>query len=203
MPTSCAKKFDLVLILDSSGSVGRTIWPKEVDFAKKLVNEFTIGEDKTHIGIIDFSSRSIVRVDINKPEARSNDTVQLILDQLKSEFQSGVTYIDLALKSAIKMFNEIPSSRDNVTKLLIIVTDGQATKRQGKTGFELMLKPIEILQSKKIERISIGVGSNVKTKELALLASDKDKVIRVANFFVLTDKVRRILDAFCPKPLGE
>ena len=191
---------DIIIILDSSGSVGVDIWPQEVEFAIDLVNRFKISKDEVHVGVIDFSNEAIVRVDMNKPEGQSKSEIKQVLEKLKDDFQGGVTYTDLALKAAVRMYHSSPPKRE-AEKLLIVVTDGKATRRDGKTGAELMMDPMNEVKNMAVQRIAIGVGQRVVTSELEAIASHKNRVLKVDDFAVLLRQINRTFDALCPSKL--
>ena len=86
--------------MDSSGSIGRRRWPLVLDFLKKVINEFNIGPDGTHVAVVAYSTNPKLEFPFN---AVSGDEITAEeygkrIDRIR--FQRGYTYIDKALKLA-------------------------------------------------------------------------------------------------------
>ena len=86
--------------MDSSGSIGRRRWPLLLDFLKKVINEFNIGPDGTHVAVVAYSTNPKLEFPFN---AVSGDEITAEeygkrIDRIR--FQRGFTYIDKALKLA-------------------------------------------------------------------------------------------------------
>ena len=195
----------MVIILDSSGSVGEEIWPKEVEFAKTVAESFNVAPHNDRVGVIEFSTKANVRVDLNKPEGSSPQKIKDALEYLKTDFQKGVTYTDFALEKAVHMFNNISNDRltDKAAKILIIVTDGKATGRPVngvmKTGLQLMSKHVKELKAMGIITIAIGVGRGVQKDELEFMASSRSQVLQVSDFDTLLSQINSTLQKLCPR----
>lgn len=52
------KKHDIVFLIDSSGSVGKTNFRFQLKFVRKILNGFNVGRDFTRVAIVRFSSLS-------------------------------------------------------------------------------------------------------------------------------------------------
>lgn len=50
------KKIDLVFLIDSSSSVGKSNFQSEIKFVKKVLADFTVSYNNTRVGIVTFSS---------------------------------------------------------------------------------------------------------------------------------------------------
>lgn len=50
------KKIDLVFLIDSSSSVGKSNFQSEIKFVKKVLADFTVSYNNTRVGIVSFSS---------------------------------------------------------------------------------------------------------------------------------------------------
>ena len=205
IPAECNTNTDLVIILDSSESIGEEIWPKEVEFAEKVAERFNVAPHNDRIGVIEFSTKATVRVDLNKPEGSSPQKIKAALEFMKTDFQKGVTHTDFALEKAVHMFNNIPTGRltDMAAKLLIIVTDGKATDRRvngvRKTGLQLISKYVKELKAMGITTIAIGVGNGVPKNELEFMASSRSQVLQVSDFDTLLSQINPTLQKLCPR----
>ena len=47
---------DLTFLIDSSGSVGKTNWPKMLNFMKILSSKFTVSPDRARIAVVSFGN---------------------------------------------------------------------------------------------------------------------------------------------------
>ena len=194
----CYTSVDLVLALDASGSIGLNDWRKEVESAKQLINNFNISETGTHIGVIDFNDAARPRVDLNSDTGKQVGKINEILESLKEDYQDGKTYTDLALKEAFKMFQNVPASR-TVSKLLIVVTDGLTTPREGKTGMQMLDQPVKDLQRLSVTTYSVAVRNLVKDQELKLMANNiDDHVMELDKFDSLLGNVKNLTTLACP-----
>ena len=84
--------------MDSSGSIGRRKWPLLLDFLNKVINEFNIGPDGTHVAVVAYSTNPKLEFPFN---AVSGDEITAEeygkrIDRIT--YQRGYTYIDKALK---------------------------------------------------------------------------------------------------------
>lgn len=98
--TACKASVDVAFIVDSSGSIGRRRWPLVLDFLKKIINEFNVGPDGTHVAVVAYSTNPKLEFPFN---AVSGDQITAEeygkrIDNIR--FQRGYTYIDKALKLA-------------------------------------------------------------------------------------------------------
>ena len=198
LDSKCYTSVDLVLALDASGSVGLNNWKKEVEFAKQLISNFDISETGTHIGVTDFSQEAKPRVDLNSNAGKQVGKINETLESLKEDYQNGMTYTDLALKEAFKMFQNVPASR-TVPKLFIVVTDGFTTWREGKTGMQLLDQPVKDLQGLSVTTYSVTVGNLVEDEELKLMANNIDNhVLKLDKFDGLLGSIKNLTTVACP-----
>lgn len=65
LPDCNGSKFDLVFILDSSGSVGEDNFKVMKSFMKSIVQNLDIGPDGTKIGLITFSRYPVIRLHLD------------------------------------------------------------------------------------------------------------------------------------------
>ena len=54
----CDAKADVVLLLDSSGSIGNSEWEKVIQFADSLIQELQISSSQTRVGVATFASNA-------------------------------------------------------------------------------------------------------------------------------------------------
>lgn len=68
---------DLVFLVDGSWSVGRANFRKIREFIYSLVSAFEIGDDKTKVGIVQYSSDTRTEFDLNQ-YSRKEDLLSAI-----------------------------------------------------------------------------------------------------------------------------
>ena len=151
----CQKPMDLVLILDASGSV-KNDWGKEVSFAEKFVDQFEVGHNKTHIGVIYFGSDTFRHVDLNKEEGYTENMLRQKVNQLEKVgkyIRHNFTETSDALDEAVFMFCESPPERKPLPKLLVVLTDGHSTY-----GSHALKNPVKRLHDQNVVRLTLGVN---------------------------------------------
>ena len=98
--SACKVSADVAFIVDSSGSIGRRKWPLVLDFLKKIINEFNVGPDGTHVAVVAYSTNAQLEFAFNavSGEQITAEEYGKRIDRIR--FQRGYTYIDKALKMA-------------------------------------------------------------------------------------------------------
>ena len=163
----CAKDFDLVFVIDGSGSIeqaGAGNFKKIKDFIKDIVNGFNIGFDKTHVGAVIFSSSASVRFGLDDYYSKSgiNSAIDKVI------YPSGGTYTGKALRMARKKMYTKSGDREDKPNVVIVITDGKANDDvEGPTN-QLRNLPAAIF--------AIGVGTNFDRAELEKIAGSSANV---------------------------
>ena len=93
----CTVPTDLVLLLDTSDSVGPDGWPFVQSFAKQLVAEFVINTASTSVAIIAFSSSATVALRFG--DATNLTSAQSAIDGI--ELAGGVANVTQALLATL------------------------------------------------------------------------------------------------------
>lgn len=112
------------------------------------------------------------------------------------------TRIDRALKVVNEdLFNESNGARKDVTKMLILLTDGSQTK-----GVDVVDpgKIAKVLRQRDIHIVSVGIGDEVDVDELMHITGDEDRVYTVADFDeLITGRfIRKIVSKSCETGKG-
>ena len=116
--SACKAVADVAFIVDSSGSIGRSKWPKMLNFLKEVINEFNIGPDGTHVAVIAYSTDAVLEFTFNtlSGEQITAEGYGKLIDVIR--FQRGFTYIDKALKLADEqIFVRSAGMRPEVSKV--------------------------------------------------------------------------------------
>ncbi|CAG2199898.1 unnamed protein product [Mytilus edulis] len=174
--TYCPIKADIVLLIDSSGSVGKSNFQKQIDFVKDFVNRFSIGSTKNQFSVVTFATAVNNEFWLNKYMNK-----QGLVNALKNiTYIEGYTNTHLALDFVRQnSFLSANGGRPNFGKIVIILTDGKSNNQSAtkKAAGDLHLLRAQV--------ISVGIGSGTDILELEKIASDKQYVVHVENFDAL------------------
>ncbi|CAC5383549.1 COL6A [Mytilus coruscus] len=154
---------DIIFIADSSTSIGITAFKDLKEFAKSVVNRFTIGPNNIKIGLITFADDAEFQFRLNT----FNDKNEVIKAISNMPYSTGNTNTHKALELLNKFgFTANFGGRGNrVPKIAIVITDG--TSRQPTLTRTLAIKA----KNQGIMMFSIGVGPYIDQNELDIMAS--------------------------------
>ena len=144
--------------MDGSESLSRKGFDKIKDFVKVMLDNYTVSESETHVGIIEFSDKANVILQLNKlfEPTSIKHQVQRIIPSGGKE-----TVTDEALrKSADEVFDVKSGGRPGASKVLIIVTDGKST---GKEPPKRAVKPVK---EKGVRVYVVNIGEDTDKDEL-------------------------------------
>uniref|UniRef100_H2THW5 Integrin alpha-X-like n=1 Tax=Takifugu rubripes TaxID=31033 RepID=H2THW5_TAKRU len=174
----CRTQADIAFLLDGSGSVEPADFTTMKNFVKSLVSSFK-GKD-TKFAIVQFSS--IYRIHFSFDFDKS--TLENNINSIRQ--LTGGTNTASAIRYVVdNVFIARRGSRENVGKVLIVITDGESQER------ELLPNAVKAAENKKIVRFAIGVGSAFSNptaiKELETIASSpsNNHMFQVENFNAL------------------
>lgn len=169
-------------MIDSSESVGPDNYNVIKDFVNAMIDRASVSKDTTRVGVVLYSHINIVVVPLGEEISR---------DEIKSRVRSMIylgegTFTGSAIQQANQAFKV---ARPGVRKVAIIITDGQADKRDVVSLDSAVLEA----QRANIEMFVIGVVNQSDPfyedfkKELNLMASEPDSehVFLIDNFRTL------------------
>ncbi|XP_009571425.1 PREDICTED: collagen alpha-1(XII) chain-like, partial [Fulmarus glacialis] len=187
---------DLVFLVDGSWSVGRNNFRYILDFMVALVSAFDIGEEKTRVGVVQYSSDTRTEFNLNQYFRRSD-----LIDAIKRiPYKGGNTMTGEAIDYLVQnTFTESGGARKGFPKVAIVITDGKAQD-------EVEI-PARELRNIGVEVFSLGIKA-ADAKELKLIASQPSlkHVFNVANFDGIVDIQNEIILQVCSgvdEQLGE
>ncbi|XP_034030195.1 collagen, type XXVIII, alpha 1b [Thalassophryne amazonica] len=185
---------ELVFVIDSSESVGPDNFNVIKDFVNALIDRASVSRETTRVGVVLYSHSNVVVVRLEQHITR---------DEIKSAVRA-MSYLGEGTftGSAIQQANEVfKAARAGVRKMAIIITDGQADKRD---SISVESAAREAHQSN-TEMFVIGVVNESDplykefTKELNLIASDPDgkHVYLIEDFKTLPALEQRLMSHIC------
>ncbi|XP_044868881.1 integrin alpha-D-like [Mauremys mutica] len=172
---------DIALLIDGSSSIEEEDFTKMKTFLSEIMKRFHSTD--TQFALMQYSNEFTEHFDFSQYR-RSRDPDDLV----KSVAQlMGLTHTATAIRKVVQeLFTSGRGARDEATKILIVITDGE------KTGDPLSyLKAIPEAERAGIIRYAIGVGdafsSTAAQKELHVIASEptNEHVFQVDNFDAL------------------
>uniref|UniRef100_A0A8C9L7Y2 VWFA domain-containing protein n=1 Tax=Pavo cristatus TaxID=9049 RepID=A0A8C9L7Y2_PAVCR len=162
---------ELVFVIDSSESVGPENFEIIKDFVTALVDRVTVGRNATRIGLVLYSLEVQLEFGLNK-HTTQQDVKRAIRNM---QYMGEGTYTGTAIRKATQ--EGFLGARSGVRKVAIVLTDGQADKREA-VKLDIVVREAHAAN---IEMYAIGiVNTSDPTQaefvhELNLIASDPDR----------------------------
>ena len=119
-PKKCEQgKADVVIVLDSSTSVGDDNWKLQLNFVNNLLGPLNIGPKADRVGFITYNTDAKLQFDFDKYTTTDGVTKAV----LGTKFTEGITSTGDALMLARNKL--LSKARPDAAKLVFLVTDGQ------------------------------------------------------------------------------
>lgn len=151
LPT-CATKSDIVLVLDSSGTVGFANWPKVKQFAELFISRVKLGEEKdSKLAMVSFAATAEELYPLTASKVRLNNAIQ------SAAWMKTSTNTAEGAGLAKTMF---VNGRAESQRVMVIVTDGMP---ESSYLFATVMKQVK---SAGIRVIIVAVGTGVDTTRL-------------------------------------
>ncbi|XP_046581537.1 cartilage matrix protein-like [Haliotis rubra] len=191
--TGCGgKPADVYFIVDSSSSIWKPDFHKQLDFIKEVIGQFDLGQDSTRVGVITFSDGIHPIIPLSGSQNR-----QYLEEQIdKIPYTGGGTNTGGAIRYLTDHGFSADIARPEVAHVAILMTDGQS-KNLTNTS----------LQSRRAHKagiylFAIGIGQFVDTLELNDIACnpDKDFVFQVDDYTALTSIKELLAIKACQVP---
>lgn len=184
---NCQGYADVVFLLDSSGSITKGNFDKQLDFTGRLASNFRLRTNNERAGyqvsVVSFSGS--VREEFGLSAYTNRNTM---LQKIKSiEYMSQNTDTHKALKYALQnSFERDNGGRGDAVKIIIVVTDGRSNQPSETAKWAREVKAAGILV------IAVGVGGGVDRDELVTIASGRQNIFTVDNYDML-DTIREAI----------
>jgi len=177
-------KIDLTFLIDGSGSVGSSHFDMTKEFLKDVITHLDVSVDSTHVNIIQYSHY----YDAVVLNATSKANLLQTVNDIK--FHDGsTTRTGGAISFAAQVVFTPQVSRQNVTHVFVVMTDGKAQ--------DDFATPIAALHAMGIDTIAVGVGSGVDMSELAAIASEPANVHSSPDFASLKKLQEQLTEEIC------
>lgn len=164
--TLCDENADVIFILDTSSSIWKPDFQKQLAFVDGVVSQFNVGPDNVRVGIMTYARYYYIKFKLNRYK-NAND-VRSAIKKIRHR-QGSMTNTGSAIRfMSSRMFQKSYGGREGFPHIAIVITDGKS-QRSHET-----VKAAKVAHDKGIEIYAIGVGPNVKESELREIASDPD-----------------------------
>ncbi|KAJ8354492.1 hypothetical protein SKAU_G00220590 [Synaphobranchus kaupii] len=185
---------ELVFVIDSSESVGPDNFDAVKDFVNALIDRVSVGQDATHIGVVLYSHINVVVISLQ--QHANHDNVKAAVRRMT--YLGEGTFTGSALQRANQIFQ---ASRPGVRKVEIVITDGQADRRD----LVKLEDAVKDAHDAGIEVFVIGVANQSDPfyldfkNEMNTIASDptEEHVYLIADFMTLSALESKLLTRIC------
>lgn len=159
-PIACHGKLDVVVMLDSSSSIGQAAFQQMKNFFSALVSKLAIGQNRVRVGAVRYN-RNIHNI-WNLNSYSNKQQLQNAINNI--HFHGKGTHIGKALSYTRRnMLQRGAGARDGVQKLIVLVTDGNS--------YDNAVAPASQLKSQGALISVVGIG-NVHVQKLHAIASN-------------------------------
>lgn len=164
------RPMELVFVIDSSESVGPENFEIIKDFVNALVDRVTVGRNATRIGLVLYSLE--VKLVFNLARYVNKQDIKQAIGNIP--YMGEGTYTGTAIRKATQ--EAFYSSRVGVSKVAIVITDGQTDKREP-VKLDIAVREAHAAN---IEMFALGIVNTSDPtqtefmRELNLIASDPD-----------------------------
>ncbi|XP_037050166.1 uncharacterized protein LOC119084338 [Bradysia coprophila] len=185
IPVLCLD-MDLVIVLDSSASIGSHNYKKAKNFVAELVAEFT-NNDANRIAFLIYSdtATSVIELGNTLTPAQISTAIR------DAPYLKGSTATHIAIEQAIEQFKSSP--RNNIAKNVVVVTDGESTNAA------LTAAAVKTATDLGIRTYSVGVTPSADEDELLVIgAGQNDYVFTTDECDKLISLVEPVARKICP-----
>ncbi|CAL1528433.1 unnamed protein product, partial [Lymnaea stagnalis] len=180
---------DVILVLDSSSSIGYSNYQTQLQFAANLTQNFRLGPNDVRFAAIIFGTGVQKLFDLST----HSDHAQLYRAITGATYLSSSTNTGAALSSITSqgMFSAAAGGRVGATQVIITMTDGESTD-PAETRRQASLQ-----KDRGVHMISIGVGSAVNYAELVALSSGVSNIFTAPSYEVLHRLAEEVTNRTC------
>lgn len=200
----CTSMIDLIILIDSSGSMGRKGFETTKKWAAEIVKRFKAGEGLARVGVIEFSGPGTWRTwrKCQKGKGSEEECGLLEVSPLSEDMAALATKIE-GLKwmhattntaGALAMAgNILAAGRADATSIVMVITDGDPNfKRKTRDAARKLRKSTRL--------IFVPLGKYINLKNLKKWASKpvRENVLPVRSPEHLFRKIPKFISELCP-----
>uniref|UniRef100_A0A3B4F2M5 Collagen type XII alpha 1 chain n=1 Tax=Pundamilia nyererei TaxID=303518 RepID=A0A3B4F2M5_9CICH len=178
---------DVVFLVDGSWSVGRPNFKYIRSFISAAAGAFHIGEEKTRVGVVQYSDDARTEFNLNEHQTRP-----ALLRAIGSmPYKGGNTNTGDALDYVLRnVFSEASGARNSLPKVLVIITDGKSEDPVASYAKQLRSTGVEIFV--------LGI-QQADEEEMRLMASTpySSHIYSVATFDMIKNVQKQLITRMC------
>ncbi|XP_012938709.1 uncharacterized protein LOC101849054 [Aplysia californica] len=175
----CHALADIIFLLDSSGSIGKDNYAKQLKFAANMTRQFRLGPNDVRFGVVLFGDAAHGLLDLDDYD----DHTALSKAIVSARYLDERTFTNLGLDYIRNgLFDSSHGGRDNASKIVIVMTDGESTEPTNTQA------SARLLRADGVRIITIGIA-DADLKELQDMSTSQQDVFQVAGFDAL-DKIQ-------------
>ncbi|KAJ6643587.1 Vitrin [Pseudolycoriella hygida] len=156
-PITCNEN-DLLIVLDSSASIGSHNYKQAKLFASNLFRNVTAVNENSRIGFLIYSDAVSVMINLNNTLS-AEEIIEVIIS---APYLKGETATHLAIDEALRQFDLHPR---NVSQNLVILTDGESIDST------LTAEAIEAAIDMGVRSMAVGISPSANQEELLIIAN--------------------------------
>ena len=182
---------DIIIILDSSTSVGDDNYNKMKSFCKDFLKNADLDSGNVRVGIVSYSTG--VHIEFNLNTYSTSKDIIAAIDAIPYRYGSTNTADGLRTMRT-QMYTAANGDRKDVPNVVIILTDGVSNINSRRT-----IPEAEQARAEGIHIYAVGIGLR-DTRELDAMASvpASENSFNVQSFDELAALTDRVFQAFCP-----
>jgi len=187
---ACKKsaKMDLQIMVDSSASIEKVNFEIMMyGIAHDMVGQLDIGEEKTRVGLFQFSHKMENVIQLGEISSKS----ELVDKIAATAYHPGGTLTAKALDTAYASFAEHQRNDKEVKKVCVVFTDGEANDA------DHLPAASKKWRDDGVEVLAVGVGPDVTKEGLSKVAGSAEKVLQVESFKELAKTMKDLLKDVC------
>ncbi|KAJ7394354.1 hypothetical protein OS493_000160 [Desmophyllum pertusum] len=188
----------MVILLDSSASVPEDVFETTKKFASDLVKRFDTSKDRAHVAVLSYSQ--YVHTERRFDDDPSQESILKAIDGVNYEgsFSRLDSALDILHNKIFKKKHGARSSRNDVKKVVVVVTDGFSS-----LGIEFTKKLAGTLKRTGVNVFSVGTSGRVYKAELDELVSKPSEAHQLTRDLTkgafTKDEVKRFAKEICGK----
>lgn len=169
LAAKCAEKMDIILVIDSSGSVGASNFALVQQFLGKVIPRLSLGDDGVMLGAVQFGAAAAELAALTTEPAKVTGPI------------SGASWMKTSTNTAealVKAEQSFLAGRQGVPKAIVLVTDGMAQSSY------LASTVVDRLKKEGTRVLIAAVGSEVAVGSISSWASwpRSDNFIQVPTY---------------------
>ena len=176
-----------MILLDGSKSLGNEGFNELKKFVKKTIDSYDISLEGTHIAVVEFSDRAMVKIPLT--QSFNAETLKVLVDAIKPSIGSKRN-VDHALDVAKRdVLSPKGGARAGVPQAVILVTAGKST---GRITVEDAAEP---LTKDGVKIYVVGIGGSVDPDEFAKVVGNASEIHGVDKPEDASTTVKIIVDS--------